>query len=267
MRVIVRATNNFDTAARGLRRGVFRVLGRAAAYAADETGRQTRNDIRDAMQRRNLKRLSGIVQYSSDQKKRRVPTTDRDGNPVQPWRAGAIVWTREGSDRGLGAFGAYSKGALIRPVNGRRWLAFATNAIPKRVGRFKTTPARYNASGLPGSIGPLQFVRGPSPNVAYLVVKNVSVTQRTGSKARRLGKRGGVGSGRRKAEFVVAFVLIRTTSRERRFDPLALAARQAKRVPQRMSDYIAGRGSSAAAPVLFSSSGPATGSLGSILKV
>jgi hypothetical protein len=254
----VEVKSNAAATTRAFRRGVFRVLGNAAARATDDTGRLTRDDIRNAMERRELRKLSRVVQYSSDLKKRRVPRTTGDGTPVRPWRAGAIVWTREGSDRGLGAFTAYSKGALIRPVNGRRWLAFATSAIPKRVGRFKMTPARYNASGLPGSIGPLVFVRGPSPNVAYLVVKNVSVTQRTGGKARRLGKRGGVGGGRRKAEFIVAFILIRTTSRERRFDPAALAAAQARRVPARLLNYINGNTGSIRGPVLFSSSGSAT---------
>lgn len=255
-------SNNAKTA-RGIRRGILTDLAKAALFATDEAARLGRGDIQVAMRAGRLGRLSGAVRYSSDQRKRRSPRVTAQGAPVQPWRAGSIVFSSDGSDRTSGAFEAYSQGAIIRPKGGRRWLAFPTKAIPKKVGRLKMTPALYNASGLVRSIGKLQFVRGPSAGVAYLVARNVSVRSVTGSGARALGARGGAGSGRSKKQFVVAFILIRATARQKRFDPMQIMQRRARNVPSRIAAYLNGSargGGAVRGPVLFSSGGRASGS-------
>jgi hypothetical protein len=182
-----------------------------------------------------LGQLSRIVRYSSDTKRRRgssrqsaLTTFRRNG-----FRAWGAVYAgyRNDDQRGPAAFKAYSEGAFIAPTGGRRWLAFPTANIPKRVGRRKITPALYNSGGLDSSIGPLVFVPGISANVAYLVVKNVGVNRLTGRSARRLPRRGGLGASRRVSNFTVAFILIRTTSRQKRFDPVQLLEIRFSRAP------------------------------------
>lgn len=256
-----RLGTNFPATARGLRRRIITDIGSAALRTSDEWAVNSRNQIQGAMKAAKLGKLSGAVRYSSDYRRKRRLLATTQGFPQQPWRAGGIVYTTGGSDRTSGAFKAYSQGAVIVPKAGRRWLAFPTSNIPKRAGRKKMTPALYNKNGFAQSIGPLTFVPGISPNVAYLVVKNVSVSRLTGGRARRLGSRGGVGGGRKLSQFTVAFILIRTTTRARRFDPLVIMNRQFNQVPARLAAYLRGdaRGGAVSGPVLFSSSGTATG--------
>lgn len=225
MKVALRT--NFPATARAVQRGLFNQAVRAAHQTADEFGRKSQASIRTAMVQTGLGRMRGAVRYASSTTKRRQQR--RDGQtPARltlsgQQRAWAFVFN-VGGDRSLGAFDVYSARPTtqIRPTGGKRWLAFPTGNFPRRVGRNKITPALWMASGLARSIGPLVFIKGVSPNVAYLAVKNVSVTNKTGGGARALGKRGGVGAGRRKRELVVAFVLIRGTTRNQRIDPVRL---------------------------------------------
>lgn len=243
---------------RALLRNVFNAIGKAAAMAADDAAKIGRSQVQGAMRANKLGRLAGSVRYSSDMKKRRTPRTTAAGAPIMPFRAGAIVFTTGGSDRTSGAFDAYSNGANIRPTGGRQWLAFPTKSIPKRVGRFKMTPALYNAGGFDKKIGPLQFIKGISAGVAYLIVKNVGVNKRDGGSARRLPLRGGLGASRKISEFTVAFILIRATRRAQRFNPVAIIFKQAAMTPSRIAAYLNGGGGSVKGPVLFASSGRAT---------
>src|SRR3546814_18797957 len=103
------------------------------------------------------------------------------------FRSAAIYAKGARDGRAVQALEAYSKGVTIRAVNGE-WLAFATSAIPARVGRKKITPKLYNNSGLATSIGKLIF-RKVKQNLALLVVRKVSLSPKTG-RAKALGPRG-----------------------------------------------------------------------------
>src|SRR3546814_652646 len=83
---------------------------------------------------------SKAVGWTSAQKKGQRGAT--------PYAAIYAKGARDG--RAVQALEAYSKGVTIRAVNGE-WLAFATSAIPARVGRKKITPKLYNNTGLPTS--------------------------------------------------------------------------------------------------------------------
>lgn len=135
---------------------------------------------------------------------------------------GAVFARGRADGRGNQALLAYSEGASIFPTGNRKWLAFATAAVPKRGPRNKKmTPDLYRASGLEKSIGKLQFVRGKRPQVAYLVARKVTVSRRTG-RAKAFGGRTPRGSDRK--DSIIAFVLIRYTRRAQRFDQGAIMA-------------------------------------------
>lgn len=175
---------------------------KATAYALTKT----RQKIRGV----GLGRLAGAV-GSYDSLKRE----DTSGN-----RAYGAIFARGRADgRGNQALLAYSEGATIVPRNGRRWLAFATSAIPKRVGRKKMTPALYRSSGLTSTLGQLHFVMGKGGRVAYLVARNVNVSRRNGQ-IKPVGVRKPRGADPKKA--VVAFVLIPFTVRAQRFSQDAI---------------------------------------------
>lgn len=199
-------------------RAMERRAERALSRMVDRIAMQAKNDIRQDMAASGLGRLSGTIGAGSDLRKRRVHRTAR-GFSVSGW-----VFVRGKSDRTLGAIKAYTEGADITPQRSR-WLWIATPAIPSRVGRFKMTPARYDAAGLDGRIGPLVFVPGRSAAEALLVVKNVTVNRVSGGGARRRPRRGAIGSTREERDEIVAFVGIRRTSRARRTDPVEIMRR------------------------------------------
>lgn len=271
MKVALRT--NFPATARAVQRGLFNAAVRAAHQTADEFGRKSRDSIRTAMVQTGLGKMRGSVRYASSTTKRRgVRATG--GTPSRltlsgQQRAWAYVFN-VGGDRSLGTFDVYSArpSTKIRPTGGKRWLAFPVGNFPKRVGRNKITPALWMASGLKTSIGPLVFIKGVSPNVAYLAVKNISVTNKTGGGARALGKRGGVGAGRRKRELVVAFILIRGTTRNRRIDPVSIMTREFGKAGLTFMRVFTGE--AAAKPVpsqpMFTRSGTATGQLVPVMR-
>ena len=99
---------------------------------------------------------------------------------------------------------------------------------------MKMTPARYKAAGLEKRHGQLVFIPGPRAGVAYLIAKNVTVRgdNERGVASRRKGK------GRVGREFVVMFILIRRTRRDKRFDPATLARSAASKAPAYMREYL-----------------------------
>lgn len=271
MKVALRT--NFPATARAIQRGLYGAVARAGHNVADRFGKDSQKAIRSAMVSTGLGRMAGAVRYASSTSKRRA-NVQNGGSPsrialVGRQRAWAVVFN-VGGDRSRGAFDVYSArpATTIRPTNGKRWLAFPTKAIPQRVGKNKMTPALYNRSSLVRSIGPLIFIKGVSANVAYLAVKQVSVTSKTGSKPRALGPRGGVGAGRKKKELLIAFILIRATVRTQRFNPIALMERQMGPALIRLGEQIQGWTKSNPVPTqpLFSASGTSTATFIPVLR-
>lgn len=171
-----------------------------------------------------LGKLDQAVGFTSAQRK-----GQRDRTPY------AAIFAKGGDEsRAGGALEAYSRGTTIRTINGE-WLAYATEAVPKRIGRRKITPALYNRSGLVGSIGKLIF-RKINPNLALLVLRKVSLSPKTGQ-AKALGKR----APRTRIvpeKDVVAFVLIRQTRRAKRFDKDIEVSLESRRTPLYMKRWL-----------------------------
>jgi hypothetical protein len=228
----------------------LRGLARAVARATDQTMREGKTDIRRAMDRAKLGKLSRVVDYTSDVKKRRVPDITSVG---ARWRAGATIYARgSGSKRASGALAAYTNGKVtILPKRGR-WLAIATDELAKRVpgikgsgrrrsGTFRMTPELYRKRGLEKRIGKLVFVPGSSPNEALLIVNNVQVNAARGfGKAERIPRTGRIRAGKVKKDFIVAFVLIRVTRRAERVNPGRIVGAQIKRMDRRITNILRG---------------------------
>lgn len=196
---------------------------KASLFATDLAGQRAHRRQQATMRSVGLGRLDRAVGWTSAQKK---------GQTGTPYAAIFAKGDRE--SRAAQALEAYSKGATIRAVNGE-WLAFATDAIPKRVGRKKITPKLYNNSGLATSIGKLIF-RKVKPNLALLVLRKVSLSPKTGQ-AKALGVR------RPRTRIVpekdvVAFVLIRQTRRAKRWDKDAAPRLESIRVPLYMKRWL-----------------------------
>lgn len=205
----------------------------AAHYATDKATTYAKASTQQTIAAVGLGRLKNAVGSSSSLRKNR-----RSGGA---WGA---IFAKGGSEsRGNQTLLAYSEGAAIFPGAGKKWLAYATSALPKRVGRYKMTPARYKGSGLVQSIGKLHFVLGKGGKVAYLVARKVTVSRRTGQ-AKAYGGRVPRGSDRQRE--VVAFVLIRFTRRAQRFDQGRIMRQAAALIPQYAAEYqsrggVAGR--------------------------
>lgn len=182
-----------------------RDLKRAALIATDKAAVEAQRALQNKIRAVGLGRLAGAVG-----KKSRL----RGGAPGAGDLPYGVIFAR-GGDESLagGALESYSQGSTIRARNAE-WLAFQTAAIPRRIGRFRTTPARYQTSGLATSIGQLEF-RPINSNLALYVIKRVTLSPKTG-RARRAGKR--PSKTRINQKEIVAFVLIKVTRRAKRFD-------------------------------------------------
>lgn len=203
-----------------------RRLARAAMLAADQTALDGRQKIRATMASQRLARFRGVVQYTSDQKKNRGAT--RNLRADRPWRVGSAVFTNfRKSERAAGAWSAYTTGPVIIPRKGK-WLAFPTENAPKKIGRKKATPALYRAAGEP--LGPLQFVPGKNPGIAYLIANDVTVPGNNKSGKASRSNRGG----RVKRAFVVVFILIKRTRRNVRLRPIDIVRQTALKLPRRI---------------------------------
>ena len=197
---------------------------RAAHYAVDRASSEGHKTVRHRMRSVGLGKLGNAVGHTSSLKKNR---TDRRS-------AWGVIFAKGGDDsRAGGALEAYSHGATIRPKD-QEWLWFSTTAIPRRVGRHRMTPARYNRSGFATSIGPLKFKR-TGRNSALLVIENVTVSPKNG-RAKRAGKR--APRTRIAMKEVVAFVGIRWTKRAKRFDQNQTMAAASSLVPKLMQEEM-----------------------------
>jgi hypothetical protein len=189
---------------------------RAAITATDRAARESQTDIRQKMASMRLGKLGNAVGQTSLLRQR------GQGDPY------GVIYAR-GGDESItgGALEAYSRGVTIEPKDGNQWLWFQTSAIPRRVGRYRMTPARFRASGLMGSIGKLEF-RPLGPNRAALVIKRVSLSPKDG-RAKALGPRST--RTRIPQKEIIAFIGIRVTRRAQRFDKDQIVFARARRVP------------------------------------
>lgn len=183
---------------------------RAASIAADKAAGDARTALRRDFVSVGARRLGFAVGSGSDRQKQRGVIKRGDGFTTSGW-----IFIRSKSERTRGAIEAFTEGGEIRPVKGK-WLWIPTQAIPARVGKYRMTPARYLASGLVNSIGPLIFKEGRKSGEAVLVVRNVTTRIKGRPNARRLPRSGRARSGRQARDEVVAFVGIRRTSRAAR---------------------------------------------------
>jgi hypothetical protein len=120
------------------RKATIERLTAAMAKATDQAAARGRTDIQSAMSSAGLGNLSRAIRYTSDLKKKRVPNVSSGGEAN--FRVGATIYAPStGNDRVNEALHAYTQGATIVPRRGK-WLAIATDEIPRLAGRRRMTP-------------------------------------------------------------------------------------------------------------------------------
>lgn len=196
-----------------------RALYRATQEGIDQATIGAQRRVRSKIRAVGLGGLANAVGKTSSFQQRKTP--------VKPW--GAIYVKGGDQSRAGQALESYSRGAVIR-ARRRNWLAFATNAVPRTIGRRRTTPELFKKAGMVTRIGQLHFVQ-VKPNLAFLMLRNVSLHPRT-HQAKRLGPR--PTRTRVAVKEVVAFVLIKVTRRAMRFDKDREIAKAAREVPTRI---------------------------------
>ncbi len=184
--------------------------------ATDRATRLGQRAVQQKVKAVGLGRLSGAVRSTSSERK-------RQRKKGEAW--GAVYAAGGDESRAGQALEAYTRGATIKGKN-VEWLAIATRALPKRVGRYRMTPQRYEAAGNP--LGPLIFKR-LSVNRAILIAQgDFTVSVKTG-KAKRFAGR--ATRARKRQRDVVAFVLIKQTKRGKRFDQREVMRRASAKLP------------------------------------
>lgn len=202
-------------------------LRRASHYATDKAIKAAKARTRQVIRGVGLGRLSNAVGATSSLEKGRTAK--------EAWGA---IYARGGQfSRANQALMAYTEGAHILPTGGRKWLAYPTKAagrltrlpIPRIGGRgyanFKNQPSRSRLK--------LSFVQF-SPRSAALVLKNASVSNRTG-RAKPFGKR--LGRGQTREKFIVMFWLIKFTTRAARFDQHAIVRAEGRNIGTYVEEY------------------------------
>lgn len=217
----------------GLRREGDRIkrdVRRAGFEVTDLIAQKAHAHIQAKMRSVGLGKLNRAVGWTSAKRKGQT-----SGNPY-----GAIF--AKGGDDTLagGALEIYSRGGSIYPQNGK-WLAFPTEAVPRLVSsggkRRRLTPALWKAAGLDQKIGKLNFIQIRA-NMALLVVRKVSLSAKTGQ-AKALGKNAPRTRIVAKGNTVV-FILIRNTSRAKRFDKDEIVQFYLNRMPDYLARTLAG---------------------------
>lgn len=203
----------------------------AALRGTDRAARQATTGVREQMRGAGLGRLANAVGGGSDLRKGRGVHEKAGGFSASGW-----INVRGGSERTRGAIEAYTQGATITGRNGS-WLAIATDEIPKRAGRQRMTPKLYAAMGLEQRIGPLIFLKSKRPGEALLVVRNVT-TDRFGRAGRARAFKGRLGATREHRPFIIAFVLVRTTTRAARFNPTTAVAAATAMLPALIAEEL-----------------------------
>ena len=197
-------------------------LERAALVATHKASLDAKREVRAAFGSAGLGGLQNAIIQFSDLEKGKVYRRGKDGFSAS---GGLAINTT--NERTVGAIISYTEGAEIAPIKGR-WLWFSTNEIPRKVGRQRMTPELYKKSGLEQSMGELVYVRGINGR-PLLVIKNAAVGGPRGLVGKR-NKSGGLRKGFQEKAFVVAFIGIPRTSRQRRVDVLQIVQANANRV-------------------------------------
>jgi hypothetical protein len=219
-------TNNFQSVIARRQQAYDKDLVAAGRYATNRASVESQAHIRARMKQAGLGGLANAVGQTSALKKR------------APGMWGVIYAKGQAApdNRGAGAIEAYSQGVVIRARN-TSWLAIATNAVPKMTGaggrRRRMTPFIYQTSGWQQKLGRLEF-RPISPNEALLVVKNVTLSPKTGRAKRAAGRT----RTRIPMKETVVFVLIRWTARAQRFDQKLIVAVHNKDVSPYMLQWF-----------------------------
>jgi hypothetical protein len=236
------------------RKRTLEQLAAAVARAVDTTVANTRFDVSGAMSAAGLGKLANVIRSTSDFRKKRVPPI---GDGSGGWRAGGVIFATHGSDRTAGALEAYTQGVTtIIPKRGR-WLALATDEIPKRVGRKRMTPELYLAGGFEKRIGKLHFVPSKKhAGEAFLIARHVQVDAARGfGRSLRIPRTGNIRNGRKAVDFIVCFILIKVTTRSRRFDPRAIMARRVAELPTEIRKLLRGSAGRGVSNSIVASSG------------
>lgn len=214
-RLVITAPNPADIRRQG--QILDRVEQRAMHIAVDRATRLAQRSGQQKAKAAGLGRLSGAIGSTSSERKRR-----RD--PQNAWGA---VFARGGDESRAGqALEIYTKGGTIRGRN-VNWLAIATKAIPKKIGRYRMTPKRYEEAGSP--MGPLIFHQISANRAVLIIQGDFTVSRKTGRAKPFAGR---VTRARTKQRDVVAFVLIKETKRAKRFDQAEATRRAASLVPK-----------------------------------
>lgn len=222
MKLIYRApkvSRLVDTAKRKHRKALYE----AAQRGTHEASIGAQRKVKAKLAQVGLGGLGRAVGQTSGKRKGQKPET--------PY---GVIFVKGGDKSRAGqALESYSRGATIT-ARRKKWLAFPTNAVPARVGRFKITPERYNRSGLQTRIGKLHFVK-VNDRVSLLVVRKVTLHPRT-HQAKRAGPR--APRTRVPAKEVVAFVLIKVTRRAQRFNKDREVWKAARETPDRIAFHV-----------------------------
>lgn len=207
---------------RDLRQAAHKGVADSTASAKD----WTKSTIRSV----RLAGLANAIGASTSLNKRRT-TNDL------AWGA---VFARGGQDsRANQALMAYTLGARIYPTAGKKWLAFPTKeagrtarlptpkvARGRSYGNFKNQPSRYRAA---------QLVFVPvNQKTALLVLRKATISRATGRASPFNGKKPRNAD---RKDGVVMFILIRYTSRMKRFDQQAIMKRAFATVPGNIQKY------------------------------
>jgi hypothetical protein len=209
---------------------------RAALRSSAKVARDATAAVRAEMRGAGLGRLANAIGGGSDLAKHGIVHRREQGFSASGW-----VYVRGHSERTLGALTSAVEGATIVPRRGK-WLAIPGRDIPQRYQRKRMTPELYRQAGLEQTIGPLEFVPSRRRGEALLVVRGPLSVDRFGRKgrhARRVTGRRTLSGSRRAASFIVAFVLIRATSRQPRVDPTTIIAAHAARLPEVFAGELA----------------------------
>lgn len=207
----------------------------AALKATHRAAEMMKAKTRQEMSAAGLGRLGQAIGSTSDFRKGQV-FREPGG-----WSASGVVYIRSKSERTVGAIEAYTRGANIRPVNGR-WLWFPSDDVQRMVGRGterrRLTPALWNARGLDSRIGPLELIRSVN-GYPLLVVKTGAISM-TGKKRSLRGrlKSGRAPKGFQNRDFIVAFIGIPFTSRAARVSIPRIAREVMAQLPRLYAEAL-----------------------------
>lgn len=209
-----------------VRRDLKQAAHKGVALSTQSAKDWTRSTIRSV----RLGGLANAIGTSTSQSKRRT-------REELAWGA---LFARGGQDsRANQALMAYTLGARIYPTNGKQWLAFPTKEagntarLPtprtsrlRSYGNFKNQPSRFRGAQL-------RFVP-VNAKLALLILPKATVSRATGRAKPFTGKRPRNAD---RKDGVVMFVLIKQTTRMKRFDQQAIMRRAFATIPGNIAKF------------------------------